>query len=173
MIQRTLILLIIFSSLGAGIAADAPPLPKQVPPLLGTAVVTDPGHEGEESEWGITLTIPKVRWEVVGEVVPKEQWPNLKAEVESVTLALRLGGPSPLRESRIVDLEGRDLSRDQVTKRLAKKTPVLVSVSGTNPDPYYLQLTDANALIVILGPRDGYPTPELLPAEKIAPGDKK
>ena len=50
--------------------------------------------------------------------------------------------------------------------RLAKETPVLVSVTGEMPDAYYLQLTNPDALIVILGPRDGFPAPELLPAKK-------
>lgn len=46
--------------------------------------------------------------------------------------------------------------------------PVLVSVSGEMPDAYFLQLTKPDALILILGPRDGYPAPEFLPAKKQA-----
>jgi len=63
-------------------------------------------------------------------------------------------------------LQGNELNRDQVVKRLEKETAVLVSVSGRMPDAYYLQLTNPDALVVILGPRDGAPAPGLLPAEK-------
>jgi hypothetical protein len=79
-----------------------------------------------------------------------------------------MGGPSQLAESWVVDMKGNKLSRDQVVQRLTSETPVLVSVSGRMPDAYFLQLTDADALIVILGPRDGYPAPEFLPANKAA-----
>jgi hypothetical protein len=166
MLQRFIGLVLILGVGSPVAASDPPPLPKHVPPILGTAVATDAGKEGEPSEWRISLTIPKIRWEVVGEVDPKKQWPVLKAEVEKSTLILRMGGPSQLAESRVVDPKGNKLSRDHVLKRLAKETPVLVSVSGEMPDAYFLQLTNAEALIVILGPRDGYPAPELLPAQK-------
>ncbi len=155
--------------LGAGtpaVADDLPPFPTHVPPILGTAVVTDSGNGNELSEWRIGLTLPMIRWEIVGEMVPKREWPKLNAEVEKSRRILRLGGPSQLAESRIVDVKGKELTRDQVLKRLARESPVLVSVSGRMPDAFYLQLTNADALIVILGSRDGYPAPELLPAEK-------
>lgn len=153
--------------LGLGHVAFAdgiPPFPRQVPPLVGTAVVSDSGKQGELAEWAIHLTVPKTRWEVVGSMVPKREWPRLRAEVEQVRLILRMGGPSQLAESRIVDVKGRPLSRQQIRERLSKEAPVLVSVSGDMPDPYYLQLAQAQALVVILGPRDGSPAPELLPA---------
>jgi hypothetical protein len=93
---------------------------------------------------------------------------GLKADVKKVSLVLVMGGPSPLAESRVVDMKGKELSRDEMLKRLAKETPVLLSVSGEMPDAYFLQLTNAEALIVILGPRDGYPAPGLLPAKEDA-----
>lgn len=158
---------------GEGVLAESPPLPKDVPPVVGTAVVTDPGKDGEDSEWTIRLTVPRITWEVVGEVVPKKEWPELKAEVAKGTLTLRLGGPSALAPSRVVDLDGKDLSRQQIVKRLEHESPVLVSLSGRMVDPYYLPLTKADALIVILGPRDGYPAPELWPAKKESAAERK
>jgi len=159
---------------GNATAGDSVPLPKDVPPVLGIAIVSDPGQDGESSEWKIRLTLPKIAWEVVGEMVPKKQWPELKTEVRRATLSLEMGGPSQLVPSRVVDLRGNELSRDQVIKQLEKDTPVLVSVTGRMPDAYFLQLTRAEALIVILGPRDGNPAPEYLPAKKVSPtrGDK-
>jgi hypothetical protein len=154
--------------------ADEPaPLPKDVPPVVATAVVSDRGNNGEHSEWAIRLTVPRIAWEVVGEVVPRKEWPELKAEVAKGTLTLRMGGPSALAPSRVVDLHGKDLSREQIIKRLERESPVLVSLSGRTVDPYFLTLTKADALIVILGPRDGYPAPELLPAKKGQSAERK
>ena len=101
-------------------------------------------------------------------MIPQKQWPELSAEVEKATLTLEMGGPSALSPSQIVDLKGKQLSRDQVVKRLAVETPVLISVSGQMPDAYFLQVIRSNILIVIIGPRDGYPAPVLLPAKKTA-----
>jgi hypothetical protein len=165
MILRLVGIVLAFVVGGSAVAQRSPPLPKDVPPLIGVAIVGDPG-QGGESEWTVELTLPRIAWQVVGEVVPKKQWPELKTEVEKTTLTLRMGGLSQLAPSRIVDLRGRALGRTQVVSRLKWETPVLVSVSGRMPDPYFLQLTKPDALIVILGARDGYPAPDLLPARK-------
>lgn len=166
MIQRFIVLVVNLVLGNIGFASDPPPLPKQVPPVFGTAVVTDTDKGGAAAEWQIGLTVPKIRWTIIGDMVPKIRWPELKAEVEKTSLTLRMGGPSQLGSSRVVDLKGTELSRAEVHNRLAKETTVLVSLSGEMPDPYYLQLIRADALIVILGPRDGYPAPDLLPAKK-------
>ena len=148
-------------------AADVPPLPQSVPPIVGTAVVIDGGTDDPTSEWGVRVAIPRIRWEVVGEIVPKHAWPDLVAEVRETMLTLEMGGRSALRESRIVSLDGTPLTREQAVERLTVTTPVLISVSGEMPEPYFLQLTRPDALIVILGPRDGSPAPNLLPAAKM------
>jgi hypothetical protein len=166
MLQRLVGIVLACLASGNVIAKDPPALPKNVPPVLGMAVVSDAGRGDESGEWIIKLTLPKIAWEVVGESIPKKQWPELKSEVRMTTLTLRMGGPSQLAESRVIDLKGKELSRDQVVKRLESEIPVLVSVSGHMPDAYFLQLTKAEALIVILGARDGYPAPEFLPAKK-------
>jgi hypothetical protein len=154
---------------GSALAHDSPPLPEQVPPVLGMAMVEEPGTPRADEEWKIRLTLPKVAWEVIGKFVSKEEWPELKAEVEKATLTLKMGGPSALAPSRIVDLTGRELDHGQVIERLEQETPVLVSLSGQMPDDYYLQLTKPESLVVILGPRDGYPAVELLPVKKEHP----
>ena len=165
MMQRFIGIALALVAFGHATAPDPVPDPKDLPPVLGMAIVSDAGKEAEPGEWEIRLTLPKIAWEVVGEVVPKKQWPELKAEVQMATLTLRMGGPSALAESRIVDLKGKALSRDEVVKRIVKATAVLISVSGRMPDAYFLQLTNPDALIVLLGPRDGCPAPEFLPAK--------
>lgn len=137
-------------------------LPQGVPPLVGTAVA----KEGTGELWQIDLTVPKVRWEVVGEVIPNKQWPKLKVTVEPDNRMLVFGGPSALSESRVVDLSGKDVAPPEVLKRLKTSTAVLVSVSGEMADPYYLQLARPETLVIILGPRANSPAPELLPAAK-------
>jgi len=74
------------------IAKNPPSMPADVPPLLGMAMVSDVGNAAAGSQWNIRLALPKLRWEVVGEVVPKSQWPELKTEVEKTTITLRIGG---------------------------------------------------------------------------------
>lgn len=95
-----------------------------------------------------------------------KEWPQLDVAVARESLSLMMAGPSQLVPSRVVDLKGNQLGREEAAKRLAKETPVLVSVSGDMPAPYFLQLAKADSLIIILGARDGSPAPGLLPARK-------
>lgn len=145
------------------------PFPTDLPPIVGAAVVADDAPQRAGDEWTIRLTLPKVAWKLAGEVVPKQEWPEVRATVKEQTLTLRMDGPSALAPSRIVDLQGRELNANEVRERLASETPVLVSLSGRMVEPYYLQLTRPDALIVLLGPRDGGPSPELLPAPAATP----
>jgi hypothetical protein len=170
--NRSLIALACTFCLVSGADAEDPaPFPADVPPVIGTAAVTDDAPKRAGDEWAIHLTLPQIAWKVVGEVVPKREWPVVRVDVKKQTLALRMDGPSALAPSRIVDLQGRELNADEVRERLASETPVLVSLSGRMVEPYYLQLTRPDALIVILGPRDGAPSPELLPAPATTPDD--
>lgn len=76
---------------------------------------------------------------------------------------------SALLVAAVSAADGPPLTRAEAIERLALATPVLVTVSGEMPEPYFLQLTRPDALIAILGPRDGSPAPELLPAAKMPP----
>ncbi len=168
MFQRLLGLVLVLGVWSPAIADDLPPFPKQVPPIVGTAVVADAGNGTESSEWQIALTVPQIQWEIVGELIAKKEWPQLTTQVKKVKLDIVMGGPSQLAESQVMDIKGNTLGRVRVTKRLENETPVVVSVSGEMPDAYFLQLTNADALIIVLGPRDGYPAPGFLPAKKEA-----
>ena len=143
--------------------------PKDVPPLVGTAIaIPDKGSD----YYSVKLSVPQVRWSVVGKKRPKLEWPRLKVTATSTKLILLLSydrsESRPLSQlsenaqNRIVDLKGKRLSSDEVLKRLKAKTAVLISVSGHMPDPYYLQTTKPGTLIAILGIPD-MPAPNLLP----------
>jgi hypothetical protein len=147
-----------------GHAAESVSLPNDVPPAVGTAVATGIGDDIQ-----IKLAVPSARWRVVGEVVPKSKWPELKVDMAIEKRTLLLGGPSQLAPSRVVDVKGTDLSSEQILEQLKKESPVLVSVSGKPVDPYYLQLTQPDALIVILGARDKMPAPMMLPGRAPEP----
>ena len=153
---------LVFHATGAAVADDAGPIASDLPPVLGVAIAGGDQPEAVDDEWTVRLTLPRVTWQVVGEAVPKREWPTVQSVVEQHTQMLRMGGPSALAPSRIVDLVGRELTREEVMERLEIESPVLVSLSGRMIEEYYLQLTVADALIVILGPRDGAPCPELL-----------
>jgi hypothetical protein len=155
--------LIAISSVVAN-ADERTSLPKDVPPVIGTAI-TLPSFPSSPNE--IMLSVPKVAWDVVGERRPKIEWPEFKVSVKETSLILPLvyDPASQLSEeaqNRILDMKGNRLSRDEVEKRLKSKKPVLFSVSGRMPDAFYLQCTKPDTLIVVLG-IPSYPAPELLP----------
>ena len=148
-------LLVAVSCVFADAEVPASP-PKDVPPVIGTAVATPSSAEGDDDKWSIKLVVPKVAWEVIGEERPKLEWPKFNVTVEEATLTLQMAYHratqlSDNAQNRLLDLKGRRLRRDEALKRLAAKTPVLVSVSGKMPDPFYLQCTKPDTLIVVLG----------------------
>ena len=148
-------------------SADEPTaLPKDVPPVVGTAIVLAPAGS-DDDDWSIKLTVPKVRWEIVGEERPKRDWPEFKVTAESASLTLpmaykRASQLNEIAQNRILDVKGRRLSREQALQYLASSQPVLVSASGRMPDAYYLQCTKPDTLIVVLGIPSA-PAADLLP----------
>lgn len=151
------------------VSANTAPLPKDVPPVLGIAVAAHPAAP-EGHKWSIRLAVPKVTWQVVGRRLPKKEWPVFKVTVEEAVLTLPMGYHpatqlSDHAQNRILDMTGKRLGRDEALKHLASRTPVLVSVSGRMPDPFYLQCTRPDTLIVVLGIPTS-PAPELLPSPK-------
>jgi hypothetical protein len=133
--------------------------PRDVPPVVGTAVAN-----GDDDNLRIRLTCPRVVWRVAKRVVPESERPELWVDVKNDTRTLVIGGPGAPTESRVVDLAGQELSNDVILERLKTDTPVLVSVSGKMVEPLYLQLTKPEALIILLGDRDGITAPTLLPS---------
>lgn len=139
----------IAASLIASSNADTPALPKDVPPVVGLAIAVKDGE-------AIELTIAKVRWSVVGEEKPKEEWPRFEVEIteEIISLPLVYHRATQLAEqaqNRVVDVQGRKLNQGETATRLKEKSAVLVSVSGQMPDAYYLRLTKPDALIILIG----------------------
>jgi hypothetical protein len=144
---------------------------KGVPPVIGIAQVTSPDAHTTSELPGISLRIPKIHWFVVGEAIPKKQWPQLKAETKMEALRIQLDGPSALSPSVVVDLSGNEVKYEEWTRLLEKETPVFVSVTGEMPDPYFFQLAKPDSLVIILGPRDGSPTTQFFPKERIGLSD--
>jgi hypothetical protein len=158
----TLLAFLLAVPCGLASAGEPVALPKDVPPVIGTAIVSD-----DSDEWTVDLAIPKITWEIVGERRPKLEWPEFKVNVQEIVLTLSMAYHPATQladnaQNRIVDLNGRRLNRAEATGLLEAKTPVLVSVSGAMPDPFYLQCTKPDTLIVILGIPD-VPAPQLLP----------
>jgi hypothetical protein len=114
-------------------------LPKDVPPVIGTALASN-----DSEKWAVRIRVPKTTWEVVGERGPKIEWPELQVKVEEVVLRLSMDyhpatDLSEESQNRIVDLKGRRLERDEALLRLKQETPVLIFASGRMPDAFYLQ----------------------------------
>jgi len=155
------LLIAVLALITSAVCADESKMPKSVPPVFATAKATI-----QNKELQISLTCPIPRWQVTGDVVPKKEWPKLQADVQKYARTLNLGGPSQLAESRVVDIHGKNLDEKEILKRLKVETPVLVSVDGEMLDPYYLKLVKEDTVVIVLGPRDGMPSPELLPSAK-------
>jgi hypothetical protein len=114
------------------------------------------GDDSREYAWSLKLQVPKVVWEVTGKERPKLEWTRIKADVEMIVLEVDMGYSKATQlaeqgQNRLVDLNGKRLSRDEALKRLGENTPVLVSVSGEMPAPFYLQCSKPDTLIVLFG----------------------
>lgn len=146
------------------IVAETVAPPTDVPPVVGTAVVVN-----DANQWAVEVTVPKIKWAIIGEERPKREWPKLEVGVEEskLTLSMTYHPATQIAEqaqNRIVDLKGRRLSKTEAIERLGNSTAVLVSVSGAMPNDFYLQLAKPDALIVILG-HPHAPAPQLLPQQ--------
>ena len=151
-------------------AAETPAFPTDVPPIVGTAIAIP---DNASDYYSVQITVPKIRWSVVGERRPKLEWPTLKLTAESATLDLlilndrsdsaQLSQLSENAQSRIVNLNGKRLSSKEVLKRLKSSKAILVSVSGKMPNAYHLQTTKPDTLVAILGISADMPRPDLLP----------
>lgn len=151
-------------------AGEKPAFPTDVPPIVGTAIAIP---DNDSDYYSVQLTVPQIRWSVVGQRRPKLEWPTLKVTAKSATLKLlifndrsessQLSQLSENAQSRIVNLNGKRLSSKEVLKRLKSSKAVLVSVSGNMPNAYHLQTTKPDTLIAILGISADMPRPNLLP----------
>ena len=55
--------------------------PSDTPPVLGTAIA-EPDPDPDSDYYSVELTVPTVRWKVVGEKRPKLEWPELKVKTD-------------------------------------------------------------------------------------------
>jgi hypothetical protein len=140
-------------------AADSVATPQGGAPLMGLAVALpeDPTITAEYA-WLLKVQVPKIVWQITGKRRPREEWTEIKAEVEMKTLHYSMGYHRATQladrsQNRLVDLNGKRLSREEALKRLGKDTPVLVSISDM-PDPYYLQFAKPDTLILLIGLAD-------------------
>jgi hypothetical protein len=124
---------------------------------LAVALPADPMVNADYA-WSLKVQVPKVVWEIAGKRRPKAEWTEIKTEVEMKTLHFSMGYNRATQladrsQNRLVDLNGKRLSREGALKRLGKSTPVLVSISDM-PDPYYLQFVKPDTLVLLIGLAD-------------------
>ena len=144
---------------------DKVQVPQDVPPVVGMALSMELSDD-PEAHYQVELVMPSIRYKIV----PRENrkgkvasWNQVVANAKSSTRVLKFGTPSQIPDSRIVDINGKELSAKSILKRLENRSPVLVSVSGRMVDPYYLQLAKKDVVIIILSRRDGMGDSSLLP----------
>ena len=142
--------------------------PKGMPPLVGMArALPKDADDSRKYAWSLELSVPKVIWEITGKGRPmfgrpQSEWTKIEQDVQMKTFSVPMGysggGPNePMTalsegaQNRLVDLDGKRLSREEALKRLSGNAPVLVSITGEMPDPFYLQCSKPDSLIFLFG----------------------
>ena len=166
MAHRIATLLCCVVATGTSTAQDHVALPRDIPPVIGMATAKALPDVTVDGRYQITLVVPSIAYEIVSRerrLGKLAVWDEVVAEVQSATRIIQLESASQIPDSRFVDIAGQQLSGDTILRRLAKQTPVLVSVSGRMVDPYYLQLLRKDTIIVLLSRKDGQGDRALLP----------
>lgn len=149
-------------------AEDPVRLPGDIPPVIGMAIAAK-SSKVPETGYQLEIVFPVVTYEIesgdgnLGKVAKQDV---VVSEVRSVTRTLDFETNRQIQDSKVVDIDGAPLDMETVLRRLKKRTPILVSVSGRMIDPYYLQLANPEAVIVILSGEDGRGDWSLLPTPK-------
>lgn len=171
MSRLCLVFTFFFLHSGLTLAGDPSSFPKGLPPVVGTAVSRS-ANVGVE----LTITCPVPRWKNVpgkwDPELPKLSTLNhIRPSNTKESIRIRLVGPmyTQRTETRVFDLNGKQLSHDEVVKRLEKESPVLVAVDGGTVDPYYLQIVKPDTLIISLSGWDGAPATRLYPMPDESP----
>lgn len=154
-------ILMALGSLASGAESDR--LPGGIPPLSGKAHARTTDGDDSKSDWTIELTLPEDTWRAIQDVMPKLNWPeptwkNVRPGIREGTMTL-VGDSTPTW-FRVVDMNGKELGRDQIIELLKTKHTVLVSASGRMPHSCYLQLPTPGKAIVLLGPGDNHDVAE-------------
>jgi hypothetical protein len=149
-------------------AAQEPPRPSTnkepvYAPAPPTVVMVQAAGDGLKVNYQVRVTQPATyteRVEVLQKVdgqdvkklvyVPKVRWVSTFEN-----MIMQLGGEG----TSVVTVEGKTVKPEDAIKRLKEETPVLLSQGGP-PDPYYLQTTKPDTLILIF-PQS--------PPQKVAP----
>jgi hypothetical protein len=145
----------VLSASSTSLAAEPSWLPEGVPPLTGTAVAR--AVEGDDSQWMIAVTMPRDTWREILVVMPKLEspeptWKEVSPGIREGTMTLPMGDDSTPTLCRVIDMNGKKPSDDQILQQLKTKQPILVSATGQIPDARYLRLPTPAKLIVLLGP---------------------
>jgi hypothetical protein len=115
------------------------------------------GH-GQEAEWTLAVTLGEEVWLAAGQVMPRQEWPEIMWErvpgstTSLGTMTFPMGRSAGPALCRILDLDGREVGRDRALKDLETERRLLVSVSGRIPEQRYRRLPSQAELIVVLGP---------------------
>jgi len=164
-IVGTLLSSLLVAALAQG--EDKIALPKDIAPVVGMATAK-PITDKSEGEYQIELVLPAVQYDIVHRVIDLGKTAILDdvvTEATPITRILSFEGSSQIPDSMVVDTAGNHLTKTSILERLRTPTAVLVSISGKKVDPYYLQLVKDDAIIIMLGRRDGKGDSELLPKD--------
>jgi hypothetical protein len=173
--MRTLLSLMALLGFVAVAPAQEPPRPRTdkdpayapMPPEVVLAMAV-----GDKGEIHVDVRVTKyVTYTESVEVIKKVDGKDVKSVVpvtktRSVSIMEAKKFDLAKEGTSVITADGKPLKLEDAIKRLEKKTPILISYGS--PDPYHLQTTKPETLILILPLAT--PQPEgATPAKKIAP----
>jgi hypothetical protein len=166
---------VLFSLVAAAPAAD-PPKPDKEAPQYAPAPPTVMLAKAVSTDGKVTLKVTirecvflDEAYTVTQEIIKKVDGKDVKelvpvTKTRKVCKAVQKEVDVPLADSgvAVTDLEGKAISPADLLKRLEKQSPILRSWGGS-PDPYYLQTTKPDTLILVT------PLPPALPVVPAPP----
>jgi hypothetical protein len=141
---------------------DKEPAYAPMPPSVVMATVV-----GNNGEMNVEVRVTKlVTYTENVEVIQKVDGREVKSVVpvtktRSVSIMEAQKFDLAKEGTSVITADGKPLKLEDAIKRLERKTPILISQGGP-PDPYYLQTTKPDTLVIIL------PLPQ--PAVPVVPG---
>ncbi len=140
---------------------DKEPVYASMPPEVVLATVRDKGEihvDVRETKYVTYTENVEVIKKVDGKDV-KEVLPVTKTRSVSITVAKKFDLAK--KGASVTTADGKPVKLEDAIKRLEKKTPILMSYGGP-PDPFYLQTTKPETLILIFpltAPQPAVPMP--------------
>ncbi len=137
--------------------------PKTIAPVFATASlkVAKKGEDikgAKNAKFALVVDCPQVRWGVKqkGNYEGKiAEWKEFEAQVNRREIVIDFASASQVPESKVMRLDGKVLTHQEIQKAFAKDQRVLLSLTGEEVDPYYRKFYRKDLLVIVLARDEG------------------